>query len=209
MADESEDDQQEPVAAPPEAPETPGRRSGGSTVAMVLAAVFAATSVLLAVLAVSYKSDADEAQTGQHDVEFAASRFAETLISWDADIESLRDDVLPYAVGEFREEFGANVEAVFDLAASLGHVSTRATIEEVYTSAVSGSEARAIVVYTAVSTFEDGRAVTSENQHMRLGLIEVDGDWKVATVVDLLELVSTAGEPDLPTGTTATTAPAG
>lgn len=183
----------EPAAPEPPDPTPAVGRSRGLLVATVVAVVFAVTSVLLAFVAVSLESENDEA-SGQEEVVAAASRFAQAFIDRDASAASLRDDVLPLATEEFADQFVDGVEQIMTASEALGLESTRATINDVFTTLADGPIVQAIVVYDATSTFADGRAVTNQNNYMVLELIEDDGAWLVRNVNDLLRIVSNAAE---------------
>ena len=190
----------------PDAPEPPGPtsaagRSRALLVATVVAVVFAVTSVLLAFVAVSLESENDEA-SGQEEVVAAASQFAQAFIDRDASAASLRDDVLPLATEEFAEQFVDGVDQIMTASEALGLESTRATINDVFTTLADGPIVQAIVVYDVTSSFADGRTVRNQNQYFVLELIDVDGKWLVRNANDLLRIVSNASET---TGTTTST----
>lgn len=202
-------DPEAPEADEPEqAPPSPGRsRNTTAVVATVLAAVFAVTTILLAVVAVGLKADKDEAGGGQEDVVAAASGFAQAFIDRDATVESLRDDVLPLATDEFADQFVDGVEQIMTASEAVGLQRTRATINETFTTLADGPIVQAIVVYDATSTFADGRTVTNQNNYMVLELVEDDGSWLVRNVNDLLRIVSNGA--DAAGAVTTTTTPSG
>jgi hypothetical protein len=200
----------DPVAAEADEPEeAPAARSRNTValVATVLAAVFAVTTILLAVVAVGLKADKDEAGGGQEDVVAAASRFAQAFIDRDASVESLRDDVLPLATDEFADQFVDGVDQIMTASEAVGLRETRATINETFTTLADGPIVQAIVVYDATSTFADGRSVTNQNNYMVLELVEDDGAWLVRNVNDLLRIVSNGA--DAAGAVTTTTTPSG
>lgn len=199
--------------AEPEAtgPDDPPRRSAALPVAITLAAVFGVTSVLLAVVAVGLKSDKDDVLGDQRDVEQAAGAFVQAFADYDQGVESIRDDVLPLAAEPFTAQFTRAAEQIADLNESLGRVSSRATITEVHSSATQGDQASAIVVYDSVETYADGTTVTGQNIYLRLGLVRLDGEWRVNDVINLNFAFAGegAGAGGATTGTSATTTPSG
>ena len=216
----------EPVDAPVDLDKTPEKpvedapaparprpaQSPALPIAIALAAVFAVTSVLLAVVAVGYKADRDDLADETTEIQAAASRFVQTFVDFDSsDPASEFDDVLPLTAGTFTDQYTDAREAVIAYHDSLGQTSARATINEVLASAVVNDEATAIVTYDAVSTFETAEPLLGENLYLRLGLIRIDGEWKVNELINLnlaLEGGNTPAPPVVGDETT-TTAPPG
>ena len=176
----------EPEASPP--------RSVALPIAITLAVVFAVTSVFLAVVATSLKSDKDELAAGgdQDELIAAAAQFTQAFVDRDTTIESLRDDVVALSTGEFAEQFIDGIDSVVELDEAVGLVETRATISDVFVTASEGPSAQAIVIYDATSAFADGRVVENQNQYMVLRLLDVDGEWLVDNANDLLRVLANA-----------------
>lgn len=197
-------DEDEPTPAalptPPAAiARTGGGRPPGLTLAVALAAVFAVTTVLLAVVAVGLKSDRDDAEAdqsagtaAQQALVAAASTFTEAFVDRDATVESLRDDVLALSTDEFGTEFSRGVDQVMAVSEPLGLVSSVATVQEVYATTADGATASAIVLYSSVTSFVDSTDVNNQGQYMYLELVK-DGDrWLVNNVADLVRVISEA-----------------
>lgn len=201
-----------PPAADPEAarsidtvPAPGGQPATGRTalvLAVTLAVVFAATSVVLGMLLAG--ADGDDALD---DLRRTAGSFGETLVSYDyRDPEAHRDAVLAFATGSFREEY----EDAFDQ--GLGTVITevkavsKGFVKDVYVTSVDEERAQAIVV---VDIEHDGTSGPSTlfDVYFRLTMVEVGGTWKVDQVTDL-NFDAGTGAPPGGSVTTDTMAPA-
>jgi hypothetical protein len=191
----------------PVAPRPPAssQRHPLSLFAVGLAAVFGVTTVLLAIVAVGLKSDKDESDGRRRDVEAAAGAFVQALVDYRFDDpSSLHDDVVALSASPFTEQFEDGVPQIQALNESLGRVS-QASVKDVFVASVEGDEATAIVVYDAVETFSDREPNPYQNVYVRLGLVRLDGEWKVNDVINL-NLALNEGERS---STTTTTTPAG
>lgn len=197
----------EPQPDPPLSPPRPRSTLGAPAIlAFVLAAVFAVTTVLLAFIAVGLKSDKDELDDTRREVETASGRFVQALVDYRFDEPaSLHDDVVALSADPFTDQFEAGVPQIQALNESLGRVS-RATVKDVFVASVESGEATAIVVYDAVETFADREPIPYQNVYVRLGLVRLDGDWKVNDVINLNLALQ---QPSAATGSTTTTVPPG
>jgi hypothetical protein len=197
----------EPEATPaPEVPAPePAARNPLSLFAVGLAVVFGVTTVLLAIVAVGLKNDKDRVDAGHRDVEAAAGTFVQALVDYRYDDPaSLHDDVVALSADPFTEQFEAGVPQIQALNTSLGRVS-QATVKDVFVASVEDDQATAIVVYDAVETFTGQDPVPYQNVYVRLGLVKLDGAWKVNDVINL----NLALDQGSSTSTTATSAPPG
>lgn len=196
MTDTHEEaDAEVPAPAPP-------ARHPVSLLAVGLAVVFGVTTVLLAIVAVGLKADKDELDGRQRDVEAAAGAFVQALVDYRYDDPAtLHDDVVALSADPFTEQFEAGVAQIQALNESLGRVS-QATVKDVFVAAVDGDEATAIVVYDAVETFTGREPVPYQNVYVRLGLVRLDGQWKVNDVINLNLALNQGGA-----ATTSTTTP--
>ena len=160
------------------------RRSPGFVVAAVLAVVFFAATVLLAVVAVGLKADKDELVDGRAEVADVSGRFVSALLSYDhRDPEGFRSRVLSFTAPPFSEQFEQAVIELESAFEGLDAVSVP-TIEEVFVTEVEQGTATAIVVYSRVLDGVGGERAES-NLYVRLGLVERDDGWRVNDVVNL------------------------
>ena len=160
------------------------RRSPGFVVAAVLAVVFFASTVLLAVVAAGLKADKDELVDGRAEVADVSGRFVSALLSYDyRDPEGFRSRVLAFTAPPFTEQFEqslAELEAAF---AGVDAVSVP-TIGDVFVSEVEQGAATAIVSYSRVLNGVAGERSES-NLYVRLGLVEREDGWRVNDVINL------------------------
>lgn len=187
-----------PAAAPPRR-----TRSAGTVALAVLAAVFFASTVLLAVVAADLKADKDDLADGRRDVAEIAGRFVEALLSYDhEDPEGFRSRVLELTAPPFSEQFREAVDALeedFELTESV----SVPTIDDVFVAEVEADAATAIVVYDRVLDGTAGRR-TESNLYVRLGMIRQDDGWRVNDVLNLnLALGDAPADTSTPTSTTA------
>lgn len=178
-------------------------RSAGTVVVAVLAAVFFASTVLLAVVAADLKADKDDLADGRRDVAEIAGRFVEALLSYDhEDPEGFRSRVLELTAPPFSEQFREAVDALeedFELTESV----SVPTIDDVFVAEVEADAATAIVVYDRVLDGTAGRR-TESNLYVRLGMIRQDDGWRVNDVLNLnLALGDAPADTSTPTSTTA------
>lgn len=207
MTDTDIDNQPESEAEATPRPRKPRSTSTGTLIAIVLAAVFAVTTVLFAVIAVSIKSDRDALEDDRRDVEVAAARFVQAFVDFRYDdVTTLRDDVVPLTADPFTDQFEAGVPEIQAFNESLGRVS-EGTVKDVFVAAVQGSQATVIVVYDALETFTNGEPLPYQNTYVRLGLVNLEGEWKVNDVISL-NFALQGGAP-APAATTTTVASEG
>jgi hypothetical protein len=160
-------------------------RGTGFIVASVLAVVFFASTVLLAVVAVGLKDEKDDLQDARNDVAAVAGRFVEELLGYDyRDPQGYRDRVLALTAAPFTDQFAtavAGLEADFEVARSV----SVGTVEEVYVAEV-GTEgtATAIVRYSRTLDGEAGPR-RETNLYVQLGLIEREPGWRINDVINL------------------------
>lgn len=171
-------------AAEPPPDRGPGARTEPSRTALILAVtlavVFAATSVVLGVLLAGAGDDTD-----LDELRRTAGRFGEALVSYDyRDPDAHRDAVLSFATGSFREEY----EDAFDR--GLGKIITEVEavsagfVKDVYVTSVDEERAQAIVVVD-IEHDGTGGASTLFDLYFRLTMVRVGGGWKVDQVTDL------------------------
>jgi hypothetical protein len=201
--------------APAETEEAPAptagrrRRSTGFVVASILAVVFFASTVLLAVVAAGLKSDKDDLIDGRAEVADVAGRFVTALLTYDHnDPEGFRDRVLAFTAPPFNEQFQDAVDELQRLFEGFDAVSVP-TIRDVFVTEVADGTATAIVVYDRVLDGVGGRR-TESNIYVRLDLVEREDGWRINNVVNLnlafADAAPTGGD-DAGTGGSTTTVP--
>ena len=191
---------EEASEAPPRA-----RRSTGFVVMAILAVVFFASTVLLAVVAAGLKADKDELVDGRAEVADVAGRFVTALLSYDhRDPTGFRDRVLALTAPPFTAQFEDAVADLETLFEGVDAVSVP-TIRDVFVAEVGEGTATAIVVYDRVLNGVGGERAES-NIYVRLDLVEREDGWRINNVVNLnLALTDAAavGNTD-PSGSTTT-----
>lgn len=193
---------EDPTPAPVAAPR---RRSAVTVAGWILAVVFLASTVLLAVVAAGLKADKDDLVDARAEVAEVAGRFVEALTSYDyRAMDDYRERVLQHTAPPFSEQFEAAVTPLEEVFATTEQVS-EGRIDDVFVH-VDTDEPTVVVRYSRVIDGASGEQ-TESNIYLRLGLVEQDGGWKVNNVVNLnLALSRSAG---VGLSTTSTTAPPG
>lgn len=161
------------------------RRSPALVVVAVLAIVFFASTVLLAVVAVDLEDDKEALEDARAEVAAVAGRFVVELLGYDyRDPEGYRDRVLGLTAAPFTEQFETAVEQLEESFSVAESVST-GTVREVFVAEVSDdATATAIVEYDR--TLDGAAGPRREtNLYVRLGLIEQDGVWRINDVLNL------------------------
>jgi hypothetical protein len=166
----------EPVAA--QGP----RRSPARWLPWALALVFLATAIVMTIVAASLNRDLDEAETGDREVASVAGRFAEALFTYDhRDVATTRERVLSMSTGGFRDEYEEAFEGGIDVFIEETEATSEVTVKEVLVGAIEGGTATAVVI---IDTSADGAggARNLRNLYLRLDMVRVEGEWKVASV---------------------------
>lgn len=168
-------------------------RRAATVIAVVLAVVFFASTVVLAIAAAGLKADKDELIDGRAEVASTAGRFVEALLSYDhRDAEGFRTSVLAYTAPPFTGQFEVAVVQLQEQFEGLEAVS-QPTIKDVFVTEVADGAADAIVVYDRVVDGTGGPR-RETNMYVRLGLIETGGGWRVNDVTNLTLAMHNAGE---------------
>jgi Mce-associated membrane protein len=159
--------------------------------AVGLALVLAATSVVLGVLLA--RGDSDPSR----EVRAAAGRFGEALLTYDyQDPEANRDAVLALSTGSFRSDYDdAFADGLAELITQV-EARSRAIVKDVFVSEVERGTAQAIVLLDLESDGAGGPR-TIPDVYFQLGLVRVEGTWLVDQVINLnLSNQPGAGAPD-------------
>ena len=165
-----------------------------------LAFVFLATAIVMTFVAASLNQDLDEARTGDREVAQVAGRFAAALFTYDhTDVERTREEVLSLATGGFREEYEQAFEGGIDVFIEETEASSTVTVKDVLVGPVEDGTATAVAV---IDTSADGAGGPRDlrNLYLRLDLVRVEGEWKVASVT-----YPRTAPPEPVTGSTTTT----
>ena len=196
MAEPSEEKPES--AVPPEEGRT--RRRASTWIPWALALVFLATAIVMTFVAASLNDDLDEARTGDREVAAVAGRFAEALFTYDhRDVDSTRERVLSMATGGFRDEYEEAFEGGIDVFIEETEATSTVTVKDVLVGEVEEGTATAVAV---IDTSADGAGGPRDlrNLYLRLDLVRVEGEWKVAAVT-----YPRTAPPDAVSGPTTTT----
>lgn len=208
MTDAPVDNQPESPAEPAKAA-PPRLRITATVWAIGFAVLFAITTILLAIVAVDLKSDRDQLEDDRADVELASARFVQAFVDFRFDDPAtLLDDVVPLTADPFTDQFVTGVPQIQALNESLGRVS-QGTVKDVFVASVQGGQATAIVVYDALETFTDREPLPYQNTYVRLGLVQLDGEWRVNDVISLNFALQGGGNADPGGASTTTTVASG
>lgn len=160
-------------------------RSGSAALLRLSIALALALTALSAWLVVAL-GEASELRAAAEDraaVQEVAGRFAAAVYSYDhRDLPASKRRVLDLSTVAFRREyeegFGA-IEAVLTEAKAI----SEATVSDVFTASVEGSEATCIVLVDTVVSGVAGRR--SGTSYSRVSLVKVEGHWRVNDLVAL------------------------
>jgi hypothetical protein len=184
----------EPEVDPPIAQ----RKGSGVLVAVaVVAAVFALLAVVMTVVAVHFKSEADKGKSNDRTaVATIAARVAEAMTAIDAtgDNKAEADVVHQLGTGPLIEQYDATIPATRKLLVAVKVTSEHGQITPngVYVGDVEADQAQVIVVIDLVVIGEVTKVVP--NQYLRMHLVKLNGEWKVDNVSDVnTELAASAG----------------
>jgi hypothetical protein len=152
----------------------------------VVAAAFLVTTVVLGAVAASLRADRDELRDERREVEEVAGQFSEALLEFDpGDIEGARDRVLALAAPPFTNEYEEVYRVIIEPAAASVTSITEPTITDIFVSDIDDGTASVIVVYDRQEVSAEETRLTENNVYMRLGLVQVDGEWRVNDVINL------------------------
>lgn len=194
------------------APRSPRERGvSAAVVGFALAGVFAVTTVVLAIVAVGLQSEKDDLASERSAVQDVAARFAQAFGDYDyRDPSTFSEDLLPLSAPPFTDQLEDALPALVDSAVAVERTSS-ATVDDVFVAEVDDEDgtAVALVVYSAVETSIAGQ-FPLENVYMRLGMVRVDGSWRVNDVINLnFALAQTPAPLDGTPSAPPTSAPAG
>ena len=157
------------------------RRSTWAWLPWVLVGVLAAIAVVLTWVVADLDKELDEQTGTDRDVARVASEFAEALFTYDhRDLEGTRDRVTALATGSFREQYEELYSTVEELITK-SKARSAVTVDDTFVTESDGGEAEAVVVINTTSESSNGTRAL-RNVYLRLGMVEVDGQWKVADV---------------------------
>jgi hypothetical protein len=195
---DADDIEAEGDAEPEVDPPTAQRKGSGVVVAVaVVAAVFALLAVVMTVVAVHFKSEADNGNRNDRTaVATIAARVAEAMTAIDAtgDNKAEADVVHQLGTGPLIEQYDATIPATRKLLVAVKVTSEHGQITPngVYVGDVEGDQAQVIVVIDLVVIGEVTKVVP--NQYLRMHLVKLNGEWKVDNVSDVnTELAASAG----------------
>jgi hypothetical protein len=172
--------------APDQDETTPARPAGASRLPWILAGILLITTIAFAVVAAVVSSDSDEQSGERREIEELAGAFAEELLVFDpADVEGQRDRVLALSAPPFTNEFEEAYRLLISPAAASVTDITQPTITAIFVGEIDGGTASAIVVYNRSQISAEDTRITELNVYMRLGMIDVDGEWRVNDVINL------------------------
>jgi hypothetical protein len=168
--------------------------------------VFAVAAVVMTWVAASLESDLDEERSGDNDVARVAGTFAEAFFTLDyREADRWHDEVVALATGTFRDEYEEAFEGGLDELMRRTRPVWAVTIDEVLVGDVEDGKANAVAV---VDISQDGTGGAREipNAYVRLGLVRVEGEWRVDSVTYPQATDPVPLDPSSPSSTS-TTAP--
>ncbi|MGH9136386.1 MAG: hypothetical protein ACRD0G_04970 [Acidimicrobiales bacterium] len=178
----------------------------------VLAGILLLTTVGMAAGVAVFKSDRDDLAAVDEeirDVRELASRFADTLLSFDAaNADAIHDDIIAMSIppftDQFEEAFGET--GVMRQAFEQMQATAQTTIKDIFVGEIDEETATAIVVYDRL-LIGPSTTVPERNIYLRLIMTRVDGEWRVSDVINLVLGLGTGVEPPSTGDTPSTTAP--
>lgn len=170
---------------PPAAPDDVARRARTRVRALaVLAVVFFAGALGLAIVAASLKSTLDAERGDRRAVEQTASCFAAHLLTFDyRKMDEHRDAIFALSTGKFRKEYTEAFASLKELITAGQTVST-GTVQELFTGSIADGNASAIAVVSADSKGKAGTR-TGVTSYVELALVKVGSSWRVDGVTNL------------------------
>jgi len=172
----------------------------------VLAVLFLAGTVAMAVLAAHEHSRVSSTVDNRTAAEQVASRMASALVTFDyTKLDRTKATVISLATGKFRKEYE---QAFGGLQALLTQTKARSTgvVKDVFLSSINDNTTTAVVQLdqTVEGSFGNRRQLDS---YVQLSLVKVSGHWRVDDVTNL-NFGQSVGQTPVPGGaTTPTTSP--
>lgn len=153
-------------------------------VALVLAVLLAVVAVVLGFVAVSVQRELEDERGERREVARVAGAFSAAILTFDADdLDATKERVLALSTGEFAAEFEEGFGGLAELVQAASS-SARASVDEVFVADVEGGRAAAITVVDLTAEGPSGPRTVADT-YLRLTLVEVDGEWRVAGVTSL------------------------